>query len=266
MKSKKIFALFASLLIIVYVSVELPIIIHAQRSTPITGDLPSDLSLDLAFAQQNPAPDQKQIVSSQTQQAVVVTATGETNVITPQDIVVPQVKTESQADAVNPEQTTSEQVVTKPVTVQVDDKGTPIPENSDNQSSPQQSTDTNTVSPTSSDNNSNSNPTTGTSNLVPGTNVVEPNDNSAPTDNSGNPNLPAPTAADNESGNNAQPSNSGGGSSNDQQNIPLESQPQTNPSSDNNGDNSPVQGASTGPKTNLFQKAIINIRHFLTGK
>ncbi len=264
MKNRKSILVFASLLIVIYASVELPAISRAQQPTSIISNLPSDLSLDLTLAKQNPAPDQKEIVKSQIQQVEVVTTTGETNVITPQDTVAPQVKTELQADAIYPEQTTSEQVVTKTVTVQNQENTTPTPEIPGNQLLPS-SGDTNNISPTNPDNGVGS---SSINNMVPGTNVAEPDDNSAPTDNSGNPNLPAPTAAGNESlspnpnnqqqtnspspsdnsGNTSQPSSPTGASTNDQQNIPLESQPQTNPSPNdqNQQQTTPSQGSDNG--------------------
>lgn len=295
MENKKIFALFISLLII-YASMEMPFIANAQQPTiasdDIPSDVPSDLSLDLVLAKQSPAPDQKAIVASETQQATVVATTGETIIIVPQDVVSPQAKTEPEVNALNPDQTTSEQIITRPVTVQIEQNATPTPEN---QPSPT-SGDVNNVSPASQNNNING---PDTNNLVPGTSVVAPDDNSAPADNSGNPNLPAPTptvdngtlntnpsnqvnptSAPDNSGSSAPPSNPSSTNSN-QQSIPSESQPASPPndqgsppsgdsgSSDTtvpNESNPTVQGTSTGPETNVFQRAITNIFNFLTGK
>ena len=290
-ENKKTFVLFISLLI-VCASVQMSSVAHAQQSAPTT-DISSDLSLDLGLAQQNPAPEQKAIVASQTQQATTVTITGETNTIVPQDVISSQAKTESQENAVNPDQTTSEQVITRPVTVQVDQNGTPTPE----QPSPT-SGDVNSPSSTNQNNNLNG---PDTNNLVPGTNVVAPDDNSAPSDNSGNPDLPAPTPTDSgslnavpnnqvnpssapdNSGSSSQPSSSGGsGGNQSQQSVPLESQPAVSSPSDSGSqpadsgsgssdtttppDGATVEGTSTGPEGNIFQRAITNITDFLTGK
>jgi len=158
--------------------------LHAQQPTD-SNQVPSDLSLDLNLAQQNPAPDQQQIAQSETKQVEITTTTGQTTVMVPQDKVAPQVKVESKQEAVNPDQTTSGQVVTEPVQVEADQNGTPIPteseQNTGNQPTETQSENNGTPQPTQT--------------LVPGTDVVQPDDNAAPTDNSGNPNLPAPTQA-----------------------------------------------------------------------
>ena len=259
MENKKTFTLFFISLLIVYALVQTSSAAHAQQPAPTT-DIPSDLSLDLGLAQQNPAPEQKAIVASQTQQATTVTITGETNTIVPQDVVSSQAKTESRENAVNPDQTTSEQVITRPVTVQVDQNGTPTPE----QPSPT-SGDVNSPSSTSQNDNLNG---PDTNNLVPGTNVVAPNDNSAPSNNSGNPDLPAPTPT--------------AGGDQLQQGVPLESQPgspagdsSSQPADSGSGssdtttppiDGATVEGASTGPEGNIFQRAITNVTNFLTGK
>lgn len=278
MKSKRILALSIILLILIFALLKTPLNSQAQNSD--TNTLPSDLSLDLALAQQNPAPDQNQIVTNEIKQVTTVTTTGQTDTTVSQDVVAPQVKTENLGNTINPDQTTSEQVVEQPVQVPVDDNRTPMPTSSDTSiTSPPISGDT---TPTSAQdinslpntNNANSpsgttdtptpietdttTPTSGSSdNLVPGTNVVQPDDNAAP--------MPSPTTSD-------------------QQNIPPESQPApTTPDSNSNTDNSTnstddssnstdtsntnsstdnqsVQGISTGPS--LWDQII----NFITGR
>ncbi len=236
-------------------------IIHAQQPTD-NGQIPSDLALDLNLAQQNPAPDQQQIVQSETKQAEVVTDTGETTVVTPQDTIVPGVKTESRDNAINPEQTTSEQVITQPEQVNVDDNGTPVPTGSDqNQGSPTGDQPTDQPTGIQSQNGVTGEPSP-TDNFVPGTNVSQPNDNAAPLPPDTNPNLPAPTQSSD-----TQPSEAPA----QQNTIPQESSPatqdnngssqQANPPTDTNtsGDSS-VQGASTGPNPVIvFIQKIINL-------
>lgn len=92
-------------------------LIHAQSPSTME-DIPSDLLLDLTHAQADPAPEQKQIVESQKKQASVTTNTGETSVVTPKDVVQPEVKEESSQNIVHPEQTTSEQVISTPITIE----------------------------------------------------------------------------------------------------------------------------------------------------
>ncbi len=216
-----------------------------------TNDIPSDLSLDLNLAQQNPAPEQKQILQAEFKQAVVTTAKGETSTVTPQDSISPQAKTESSKDTVNPDQTTSEQVQTKPVSVEVDEKGSPVPSATDipsdspnpNVNEPSPTTNNNNTSPSTNNNNTSSttNNDNTSSSPIPGTSIPEHNDNAAPPDNSTNPNLPAPSAPVQES-----------------QPIPLESQPAPldNNSPDSNPDNSSVQGVKIKSSGSLFQRAI----------
>jgi len=246
MENKKILAIFATILLIVTLSAaKVNSRIHAQQPTSTNnGTVPSDLVLDLNLAQQNPAPDQQTIISSETKQAQVVTATGNTTTVTPQNIVAAEVKTESVNDAINPEQTTSEQVITVPVTIEVNDNGTPTPTSADNQPI------------TSPGNQDNVTPTATSGDLVPGTTVVAPNDNAAPAE-------PSPEVS---------PS----GTPQDQQNIPLESQTQSNPTpSDNSGSNpsgseqqpqptssdntGSVQGASTVSSIPWWQQLFNNI-------
>ncbi len=192
---RKILVCFPIFLIAAYA------VLHSAQFSFAQTDIPSDLSLDLGLAQQNPAPEQKQIVQAEIKQAVVTSTKGETLTVTPQDSVSQQAKTESSQDAINPEETTSEQVVTKPIPVVVDEKGSPVPSATD-QGSPSPdantpSSSTNNDNPSSSNNTNSSNPS---SSPIPGTSIPEHNDNAAPSDNSTNPNLPAPsepTPADN---------------------------------------------------------------------
>lgn len=149
MKDRKIFVGLAAIAIGCFSFITTSAI-HAQSSVSLEEGIPSDLVLDLALAQQNPAPEQKAIVNSETKQAEVVSDTGTTTVI-PADVVVPEVKTESQDNALHPEQTTSEQVIMTPDTVE---------DNSANQE--------NNQNPTSNDN------------LIPGTTITEPDDNAVP--------------------------------------------------------------------------------------
>jgi len=212
MENKKILAIFATILLIVTISaVKVTSRIHAQQSTSTNNEkIPSDLALDLNLAQQNPAPDQQAIISSETKQAQVVTATGDTRIVIPQDLVAAEVRTESANDAINPEQTTSEQVITVPATVNQGE--TPVTEQG--QQGP-----------------ANNNPTGTQTDVIPGTSIQEPNDNAAPAE--------------------SNPEVNPSGTPQDQQNIPPESQPQSNPTS--------VQGASTGPSIPWWQQLFDNI-------
>ncbi len=101
-------ALIIALFIVASLFINSPLL-HAQQSNSTVS---SDLSLDLNLAVQNPAPVQQQIVQAQTTQAEVVTKTGEKVAIVVKDAVPEEVKTQSSKDALNPDQSTSEQVVT----------------------------------------------------------------------------------------------------------------------------------------------------------
>ena len=207
MKDKRtLLALCIIILIVIYSIVRTTSGAHAQPSETI----PSDLSLDLALANQNPAPEQQQILGSQTSQAIVTSTTGDALTVTPRDAVSEEIKTESVKDAVNPEQTTSEQVITVPATVNQGE--TPVTEQG--QQGP-----------------ANNNPTGTQTDVIPGTSIQEPNDNAAPAE--------------------SNPEVNPSGTPQDQQNIPPESQPQSNPTS--------VQGASTGPSIPWWQQLFDNI-------
>ncbi len=251
---KKYLGLFSILLIIIFATVRIPTSSFAQQSSN-SEDIPSDLSLDLALAQQNPAPEQKAIVESQTQQAQVITSTGESSVLTPADIIPTEIKTQSITEAINPEQTTSEQVVLAP--------------GANDQTEP-----------------SNQGTTSSNGNVVPGTSILEPDDNSAPAE-------PTPSVSpDNQSinnnngqqqsgniplengnnGSNSQDTNSApSDNSNNNSGVPqpTDTQTQTSPSdnsntnngndtnnnsSDNTIDNTIVEGISTGPTIPWWQK------------
>lgn len=192
---------------------------HAQQPT-LGKQIPSDLALDLKLAQQNPAPEQKQILNAETKQTVLTSTTGDKTIVTTRDILTPEVETISEVEVLHPEQTTSEQVITKPVEVEVNDQGTTVPTNPETQPS-------------------NITPTETTGSLVPGTDILEPDDNAAPADNSTNPNLPAPTSSTPNIQSSITPAeqqpatqsetqitNTPSSPDNSQQNIPLESQPQ----------------------------------------
>ena len=147
MKSKKILALFAVCLIII-LGIKIPQT-HAQSSQDV--QIPSDLALDLELANKNPAPNQKVIADVQTEKAQITTNTGEKLDLPIKEAIPEEIKTQSAKDAVNPDQTTSEQVVEKKET---------------NPSEP---------------NNQNNNKDNGdVQNNIPGTNITEPDDNAAP--------------------------------------------------------------------------------------
>ncbi len=226
---------------------------YAQQDNS-SDNVPSDLSLDLKLAQQNPAPEQNKILSSETKQAIITTSSGDKATVKLQDDVAPKANSQSKSDTVNPDQTTSEQVITKPSTVQVIDNGSPSP-TTDSQGnpatgdSPSPSINDNTApangSPSgpSINNNGGANQISG---VLPGTNTIEPNDNAAPSDNSSNTNLPAPVQPADQSQSNSPAGDSGN------------SQPSSN-------DNSTVQGAKTGSGSMLLN-FVRSIKKFLTGK
>ncbi len=212
--------------------------LYAQQPTgdnQTSDEIQSDLSVDLDLAQKNPVPEQKAILSVETVQAQIVTTTGDTITLKPQDIVAPEAKKESANNAINPEQTTSEQVVTKRETIEVNDSGTPVL--------------TNPIVPENQQSSlpSDSQATTQPGNLVPGTTVLEPDDNAASADNSTNPNFPAPTSSvqQQSTGNGAiqkntlQPTQSSQPSSNQQsQQTDQATQPSRQPSSADTTQNS----------------------------
>ncbi len=270
MKIKNIL-LITILLIIAYAIVKNGSVSYAQQlSLTKDEDIPSDLLLDLNLAQQNPAPEQKQIIESQTSKAEVKTTTGENTSIVPKDIVPTEIKTESATNAEHPDQTTSEQVISKAVTVEEkigNQQGTPTNDALQPSNAPQP------------ENNTNNN---AGGNTIPGTAILEPDDNAA---NSGTMQN-APT----ETGNPQTTTQQAPGTQDIQQQvIPPENgqsnqdnQPPTNnpPSSDTNNapnssgspdqssgnnnpsDNSAVEGASTGPSLpwweRLFKKLLSN--------
>ena len=119
--------------------------------SPQDEQIPSDLALDLDLANKNPAPNQKIIADVQTEKAQITTNTGEKLDLPIKEAIPEEIKTQSPKDAVNPDQTTSEQVVEKKET---------------NPSEP---------------NNQNNNKDNGNvQNNIPGTNIAEPDDNAAP--------------------------------------------------------------------------------------
>lgn len=157
MYGKKYLAIFTVSFIIIYGLVKLPPISKAASDSD---QIPSDLSLDLDLAQKDPAPAQRQIIQSQIPQAKIVTDKGEQAVVVVKDEVPAEVKLQSATDALNPEQTTSEQVINKTV------------ESDQNQSIP-------VVSGSPSDGNDNNPASTPAGNVIPGTDIVEPDDNTA---------------------------------------------------------------------------------------
>lgn len=273
MPSKKYLALFAVTLIAIYGLVKIAPI---SRAASDSDQIPSDLSLDLDQAQKDPTPVQRQIISSQTAQAKIVTDKGEQAVIAVKDEVPKEVKLQSAKDAENPEQSTSEQVVNKTVE---GDQGQAVPADSP--------ADNATNNPVSSP---------ADINVIPGTNILEPDDNTAPqlpaasinpinsgqnqnnpaaspagTDDFGQSTVPQPASSTNSAPefNTPAPTNAAGGGEQSNtippENPPAETQPvsnnssgsdnSTNQSSGNNdsssgsgssgGDNSAVQGVST---------------------
>jgi len=185
---KKKFGLFSILLIIIFATVRIPTLSFAQQPSN-SEDIPSDLSLDLALAQQNPAPEQKAIVESQVQQAQVTTSTGESSIVTPVDVIPAEIRIESATEAVNPEQTTSEQVVSTPVVVPVNDnqsspsdqtQPTNVPSDNNVPDIPQENSSSQTQDTTNQNQSPNPVPTNSSTDVIPGTSLLEPNDNAAP--------------------------------------------------------------------------------------
>lgn len=253
---KKYFALFLAFLLIPLVGINIWSLTFAEQAT-FGEDLPSDLSLDLNLAEQNPAPDQKEIVASQERQADITTSTGETVTISPKDIIPEEIKTESRSDAVHPEETTSEQVVNTQVNVEEKtDTGSQNNSNlpSDNTSGISQE---DSISPSPS-NNQNQN-LNSSGDVVPGTSVLEPNDNSAPPllDNANSPQPRDTSPASSQPSDNTNTNSPDSGSSQDQ----------SSGSTDNSSasDQNSVQGASTGPNISLWQKITNKFLRFFRG-
>lgn len=171
-----------------------------QPTTSGSKNITSDLNLDLTFAQQNPAPEQKQIVESQTKQAVTTTKTGEYVINTPQDIVPLEIKTESTNDVVHSEQTTSEQVVFAPVSVKEEK------DLNQNEGSPTEGKQPSSLSSPETNNTH--------TNDIPGTSIQEPDDNAAQSE-------PFPTNVPNNSGQNSQ-ANPQNNTPSPENTIPLE--------------------------------------------
>jgi len=213
MQSKKIAVLFVACLIIIGIKIPQT---HAQ--SPKDGQIPSDLVLDLELAQKNPTPEQKLISEVQTEKAQMITKTGEKLDLPIKEAIPEEIKTQSAKDAVNPDQTTSEQVIEKKET------------------GPQES------------NGSNNNVDNGVvQNNIPGTNLAEPDDNNAP-----KPANPAPAAsgADDTS---APPVSTTPPASEPATTIPLENgnpQPQpTNQPETAPAGNPPAQSSDTAPSS-----------------
>lgn len=116
-------------------------------------EVPSDLALDLAQAEKDPAPQRQQIIANETPKAEETTSVGKITV-QPETQLAPEVAKQPASLAEHPEQTTSAQVQ----------------ENST-------SSGVNVEQETHDNNNSSS---SGAGNLVPGTTIIEPDDNTAP--------------------------------------------------------------------------------------
>lgn len=279
-KRERLLAVFSIILLVVIMTSFSQNTTHAQQDTSQQdqsqgGQIPSDLSLDLQLAQQDPAPDQQQIVQAETDKAQVVTTAGTVAPVVPHDIVAPEVKIEPAQAAVHPEETTSEQVITIPVTVQVTqapDQNQQSPDNNngsndnlspaDNTNSPgnnnaapnispaqNQAGDTTTIVPVQ--NNVSAVPVqTEGGNIIPGTTIVSPDDNAAPLDGSTNPNLSAPTSVYDQ--NNQQTTSSTDHSGNQQPTSqPADISQPVEPSGDNSQQN--IQPAAQPEATDTSQ-------------
>lgn len=222
-------------------------------------EVPSDLALDLAQAEKNPAPQRQQIIADEALKAEETTNVGRITV-QPEMQLAPEVARQSASLTEHPEQTTSAQV----------QETTAPADTSTNQGS------TNQGSTNSG----------GAGNLVPGTTVIEPDDNAAPLatpslqtapkENKDNntqqqPNQPADnsTTQPNPPNDNSAPSTQPAptpatDNSSQQQNetppvvtAPSDTQPDSGNSTNSNdsGGGSAVQGAST-EKLGLFGKIV----------
>lgn len=194
-----------------------------------TANVPSDLALDLNLAKENPAPEQKEIIASQTRTAEITTEGGEKIVAKPVDTVPAEIQTEPAESAVHAELSTSSQVVSRTETVE-------------ETGAPSQNTRDETTAPDSS---------SSQGNLVPGTQVLEPNDNAAPPPEQSPDYRPEllPTLAPNPVLQ-AEPSTSNSTNSESSPQTTIESAPQTNQPTDNSQNNPPppnVQSNSSEP-------------------
>ncbi len=232
MHGKKYLALFAISLIVIYGIVKIPFT-NAQQSTPKDGEIPSDLALDLDLAQKNPTPEQKLISEVQTEKAQITTSQGRQEEIPIKEEIPEEIKNQSAQDAINPDQTTSEQVIEKKEVGPVEPNG------------------------------ANNNQDNGAiQNNIPGTNIAEPDDNSAPQPTpSTNPTVNTPSPSNGES--NSIPLENG-----NTQAAPTSSD---NPSTDNSssqpsaggdsssGDSTGVQGVSTVSWWQIFLNQVSKV-------
>jgi len=248
MKSKKNLALFVLLIIVFFIALKTPHITVAQNASTDNEQIASDLSLDLNLAAQNPAPEQKQITQSQQSQAQITTSTGEQVVVKVEDTVPPEVKTQPAKDAVNPEQTTSEQVITKTVEETVGPNGSQTPGETQPSSSANSSdnlnNDVNSKNP-------NETPSTDKS-FIPGTTIIEPDDNKAvsPTNTPANDTI-SPNPGPEAPGSSAPAENSSDSSTNNQSSGDYQSLPADTPADST----TVVQGVSTS-NISLWQKIL----------
>ncbi len=190
----------------------------AQQNGPSLLKIPSDLALDLQFAQKNPAPESEIINQAESKKAVILTPTTQQTVKLEENLAN-ELKTQAAEETNHPDQSTSEQVV---ITPNSGDSST-SPANPSEQILPNSSSvaTPNGTEPQPSNN----------SNKIPGTNITEPDDNAAPSV------IPEPNS----------PVNDG--------QVPANDQPPADPNQILPDDNSAaVQGAST--KANWVQKLI----------
>lgn len=237
MKTCRAYFIVIGMLLVICILARIPKSSYAQGlPSEISQDIPSDLSLDLSLAQQNPASEQQQIVSNQIDQAEVTTNSGLSIPVTPKDTVPSEIKIEKMKDAVNPEQTTSEQVISTPVTV---------PDTTNDQQIPSQTILQEGITGTPQYNSDI--PTSATdSNFVPGTTIVEPDDNAAPP-------LPTPTKTADSQASNATTKT---------QVIPNEDGTLTGITISTpipRSSNSSVQGTRTGPNTPWWKNILYTI-------
>ena len=193
MPSKRYLPFFALIALLVYGSINLPLKSWAASPSD-DGQIPSDLSLDLELAQKDPAPEQKQITQSQINQAKIVTDKGEQATVSVKAEIPKEVKLQSASDAENPEQTTSEQVVSKAVEVVVSPNATVGSDQTPSTAIPSGSPADNAGST------GNRSATAPADNIIPGTDILDPDDNAAPPINT-NPNQPKQNITPSESNN-----------------------------------------------------------------
>lgn len=111
---------------VIFLFFALVVFLPGQKNLTFAQDseelIPSDLSLDLNLAEQNPAPEQTAITNNEVKQAEITSPAG-TVVVQPEEELAPEIKNEPATSTDHPEQITSEQEV-KPESLPV----TPAPE------------------------------------------------------------------------------------------------------------------------------------------